>query len=426
MKFSASTLSAIFCSMLAVATAAPEGYVVGDVWSTLTPEAKIPSDYSTDYQTTFGIAIEPVVSSVELTSVSSTSTSPESSYASSISESRDYSKIITQIGDGQIQAPSSTPVAIITQIGDGQIQATTSTPSPTSSVAVITQIGDGQIQAATTTTTTSSSSSTTDVDVITQIGDGQIQAQHSSSSSSEEIVYLTKTENDVVTKYTTYCPEEESSTSSFEGDVTETRTDTVDVDDLSTTFLSTSTTTIYPSSASTSSDDDVTTLTTTPTTTVMVVLTAFYDDPQMTTVSDSTTTSASASASPSASPSSSLATTSATAIPSKRLFKKDVTSQSCMSEGSLAMTIKDSVLTDIKGRIGSIVANRQFQFDGPPPQAGAIYAAGWSVSPDGYLALGNQTIFYQCLSGTFYNLYDEIIGGQCEAVRFGVVNLIDC
>ncbi|OUM52508.1 hypothetical protein BVG19_g1707 [[Candida] boidinii] len=392
MRLSTSTLSAIICSMLTVVTAAPEGYVVGDVWSTLTPEAKIPSAYSTEYQTTFGIAIEPVVSSVELTSVSSTSTRADSSYASSISESRDYNKIITQIGDGQIQAPSSTPVAVITQIGDGQIQAATSTPSPKAS----------------------------SVAIITQINDGQIQAHHSSSSSKEDIIYLTTTLNEVITKHTTYCPEDESSTSSSESDITETRTDTVNVDDLSTTFLSTSTTTIFPSGASTSSEE-VTTLTTTPTTTVNVVVTAFYDDAQLTTISDS---SAPPSASPS--PSSSLATTSATAIPSKRLFKKDVTSETCINEGSLAMTIKDSILTDAKGRIGSIVANKQFQFDGPPPQAGAIYAAGWSVSPDGYLALGNQTVFYQCLSGTFYNLYDEIIGAQCEAVRFGVVNLIDC
>merc|ERR1711985_81346 len=44
----------------------------------------------------------------------------------------------SQIGDGQIQAPTGAPV---TQIGDGQIQAPTSTAAP------VTQIGDGQIQA---------------------------------------------------------------------------------------------------------------------------------------------------------------------------------------------------------------------------------------------------------------------------------------
>merc|ERR1712070_1180733 len=45
---------------------------------------------------------------------------------------------VSQIGDGQIQAPTGAPV---TQISDGQIQAPTSTAAPA------TQIGDGQIQA---------------------------------------------------------------------------------------------------------------------------------------------------------------------------------------------------------------------------------------------------------------------------------------
>ena len=90
------------------------------------------------------------------------------------------------------------------------------------------------------------------------------------------------------------------------------------------------------------------------------------------------------------------------------------------------MKLTDSILTDAHGRIGSIVANRQFQFDGPPPQAGAIYAAGWSISDDGNLAIGNTTVFYQCLSGNFYNLYDEHIGSQCEEVYLKVVDLIDC
>ncbi|ODQ49502.1 hypothetical protein PICMEDRAFT_21134, partial [Pichia membranifaciens NRRL Y-2026] len=99
---------------------------------------------------------------------------------------------------------------------------------------------------------------------------------------------------------------------------------------------------------------------------------------------------------------------------------------SCKTNNTLSMTLKDSILTDIKGRVGSIVANRQFQFDGPPPQAGAIYAAGWSISNDGNLAIGNTTVFYQCLSGNFYNLYDEVIGNQCEPVYLKVVDLVDC
>lgn len=99
--------------------------------------------------------------------------------------------------------------------------------------------------------------------------------------------------------------------------------------------------------------------------------------------------------------------------------------QTCATENSLSMTLKSSILTDSKGRIGAIVANRQFQFDGPPPQAGSIYAAGWSVL-DGYLALGDQTEFYQCMSGDFYNLYDENVAEQCEQVKLAIVDFVSC
>lgn len=100
--------------------------------------------------------------------------------------------------------------------------------------------------------------------------------------------------------------------------------------------------------------------------------------------------------------------------------------KACLAENNLAMTLKDSVLTDSKGRIGAIVANRQFQFDGPPVQAGTIYGSGWAITPDGHLALGSQDTFFQCLSGDFYNLYDESIGGQCEPVKFSIIDLVAC
>jgi hypothetical protein len=53
-----------------------------------------------------------------------------------------------------------------------------------------------------------------------------------------------------------------------------------------------------------------------------------------------------------------------------------------------------------------IAANYQFQFDAPP-QAGAIYTTGFSLCSNNSLALGGSAIFYQCLSGSFYNLYDR-------------------
>ena len=99
---------------------------------------------------------------------------------------------------------------------------------------------------------------------------------------------------------------------------------------------------------------------------------------------------------------------------------------SCNNNSTLSMSLSKGILTDRKGRIGSIVANRQFQFDGPPPQAGAVYAAGWSITPEGNLALGDQDTFYQCLSGDFYNLYDKHIGSQCHEVYLQAIDLIDC
>ncbi|QHS74440.1 uncharacterized protein SPAR_K00570 [Saccharomyces paradoxus] len=99
---------------------------------------------------------------------------------------------------------------------------------------------------------------------------------------------------------------------------------------------------------------------------------------------------------------------------------------SCSSDGILKVTLKGGILTDGKARIGSIVANGQFQSDGPPPQAGGIYAAGWSITPEGNLALGDEDIFYQCSSGSFYNLYDEKIGEQCSQIYIQAVSLLSC
>ncbi|CEP64455.1 uncharacterized protein LALA0_S11e04566g [Lachancea lanzarotensis] len=106
--------------------------------------------------------------------------------------------------------------------------------------------------------------------------------------------------------------------------------------------------------------------------------------------------------------------------------ESDIKVVSCKNSGTLEMSLENGILKDSKGRVGSIVANRQFQFDGPPPQAGAIYAAGWSITPDGNLAIGDNDVFYQCLSGSFYNLYDETIGSQCAPVHLEIVKLVDC
>ncbi|CAL9731815.1 cell wall mannoprotein Cis3p [Monosporozyma unispora] len=99
---------------------------------------------------------------------------------------------------------------------------------------------------------------------------------------------------------------------------------------------------------------------------------------------------------------------------------------SCTNEGTLKLTLENGILSDNKARIGSIVSNRQFQFDGPTPQAGAIYGAGWTITSEGNLALGAQDIFFQCLSGNFYNLYDEKIAEQCSPIHLEVVGLVEC
>lgn len=80
------------------------------------------------------------------------------------------------------------------------------------------------------------------------------------------------------------------------------------------------------------------------------------------------------------------------------------------------MTLKDGVLKDAKDRTGYIASNYQFQFDGPP-QAGAKFTSGFSACSNQSLALGSSTVFYKCLSGDFYNLYDRNWAEQCEPVQ---------
>jgi len=97
----------------------------------------------------------------------------------------------------------------------------------------------------------------------------------------------------------------------------------------------------------------------------------------------------------------------------------------CIGNSTLELTLSNGVLRDSFGRTGYIADNYQFQFDGPP-QAGALTTAGFSVCGNGSLALGGSTIFWQCLSGSFYNLYDRYWAAQCEAVNINVVKLVGC
>lgn len=85
------------------------------------------------------------------------------------------------------------------------------------------------------------------------------------------------------------------------------------------------------------------------------------------------------------------------------------------SADTLTITLNNGVLTDSQNRTGYIASNYQFQFDAPV-QAGAIYTSGFSVCSNGTLALGGSAVWYECLSGDFYNLYDQSIGAQCSAI----------
>jgi hypothetical protein len=97
----------------------------------------------------------------------------------------------------------------------------------------------------------------------------------------------------------------------------------------------------------------------------------------------------------------------------------------CRTDSTLSMSLSNGILTDSAGRTGYIAANYQFQFDNPP-QAGAIYTSGFSVCANGSLALGGSNVFWQCLSGNFYNLYDRYWASQCSPVTIESLTLIYC
>lgn len=94
----------------------------------------------------------------------------------------------------------------------------------------------------------------------------------------------------------------------------------------------------------------------------------------------------------------------------------------CGQSGYLTLSLAGGQLTDALGRTGYIAANYQFQFDAPP-QTGALYTGGFSVGANGSLALGSSAVFYECLSGDFYNLYDRSWAAQCSPI---LIDIIPC
>ena len=97
----------------------------------------------------------------------------------------------------------------------------------------------------------------------------------------------------------------------------------------------------------------------------------------------------------------------------------------CDTNGTLALSLDNGIISDSHGRTGYIASNYQFQFDSPP-QAGALLTAGFSVCGNHSLALGGSTTFYQCLSGDFSNLYNTNWAPQCSPVTLNTVTLVQC
>ncbi|KAL6907383.1 hypothetical protein GGI43DRAFT_397222 [Trichoderma evansii] len=99
-----------------------------------------------------------------------------------------------------------------------------------------------------------------------------------------------------------------------------------------------------------------------------------------------------------------------------KLGKRDIEKRSCGGSDALQLTLNGNILKDAKDRTGYIASNYQFQFD-DPTQPDSLYTSGFSACSNGSLALRGSTVFYQCRSGTFYNLYDRNWAAQCEPIE---------
>jgi len=106
---------------------------------------------------------------------------------------------------------------------------------------------------------------------------------------------------------------------------------------------------------------------------------------------------------------------------SKRTTAHGTELYTCASHKPLMALVKDNQLFDGKNWIGYIAANHQLQFDAGVAQNGALYTSGFSVCDNNKLALGKSTVFYRCLSGNFYNLYDRSVS-PCLVIADSAAN----
>ncbi|CAI4583069.1 BAQ_1a_G0031680.mRNA.1.CDS.1 [Saccharomyces cerevisiae] len=313
---------------------------------------------------------------------------PSATYNGGITDySSTFGIAIEAVATSASSIASSKAKRAASQIGDGQVQAATTTAavSKKSTAAAVSQITDGQVQAAKSTAA-----------AVSQITDGQVQAAKSTAAAVSQI-----TDGQVQAAKSTAAAASQIS----DGQVQAAKSTAAAASQISDGQVQAAKSTA--AAASQISDGQVQATTSTKAAASQIT------DGQ---IQASKTTSGASQVSD--------GQVQATAEVKDANDPVDVVS--CNNNSTLSMSLSKGILTDRKGRIGSIVANRQFQFDGPPPQAGAIYAAGWSITPEGNLALGDQDTFYQCLSGDFYNLYDKHIGSQCHEVYLQAIDLIDC
>jgi len=385
MKYSTLVSIAAFISTSLAATVPDEHY------STLSPSGTIPSGASTDFSGTFGIQVVTVESASALSTDTATSTLTRN-------DNKKEATPVAQITDGQVQHQTTGGVSAIKQISDGQVQHQTNAAQP------IAQISDGQIQHQTTAKATATPvqqindgqiQHQTTVQPVAQISDGQIQHQTAKATATP----VQQIGDGQIQHQTTVQPVAQISDGQIQHQtVKASATPVQQIGDGQIQHQTTAAAATTASAVKQINDGQIQHQTTT----AENVAKAQSDGQAIATGSPSSNSTLS--------DDDDLSST----IP-----------KACSSANNLEMTLHDSVLKDTHERWGAIVANHQFQFDGPIPQAGTIYSAGWSIK-DGYLYLGDSNIFYQCLSGDFYNLYDENVAKQCSAVKLSVIEFVNC
>ncbi|ODV79686.1 uncharacterized protein CANTADRAFT_28040, partial [Suhomyces tanzawaensis NRRL Y-17324] len=394
-------------SILAALSSVQAAYVPSEPYTTLTPSAKIPASASalTDFDGSFALSIKTLLTNSAATTAKLTASVVNQIGDGQVQQqtsAKQTASVVNQIGDGQVQQQTAAKqtASVVNQIGDGQIQQQTAAKQTAS---VVNQIGDGQIQQQTAAKQTAS--------VVNQIGDGQVQQQTTAKLTASVVNQITdgQVQQQTAAKPTT------PTTLSVVNQITDGQVQQ----------QTTSKTTA--SVANQITDGQVQQQTTSKQTASAI---SQISDGQVQNGQSQATAAAQTAAG---------GDSDSTVL------------ETCVDADALTVTLKNGVLHDSKGRVGAIVANRQFQFDGPPPQAGSIYAAGWSLVPSSYkedsttkqqaddaskpkradseglkLALGKQTTFYKCLSGDFYNLYDESIGSQCSEIEIEILKAVQC